>query len=215
LPGPVAAGTGGPSVREALRTRTFWLLFAAGLSTSIGIFIPFAHLAPYARDHGFSEGFGALLIGLIGIGSVAGRLVLGGSADRLGRRRSLAGTFAAMAVLPGWWLWATEAWALVLFALAFGAAYGALVALVPALRGRTFFAGQSFSAILGLVYSAAAVGALAGPTLAGAIFDATKSYDVPILIGVGLNVVAVACVVVLRSPIRAATPITVAAGTGR
>jgi MFS family permease len=201
-------------VREALRTRTFWLLFTAGLSTSIGIFIPFAHLAPYARDHGFSEGFGALLIGLIGIGSVAGRLVLGGSADRLGRRRSLAGTFAAMAVCLAWWLWATEAWALVLFALAFGAAYGGFVALVPALAA-DFFAGRSFSAILGLVYSAAAVGALAGPTLAGAIFDATESYDVPILIGVGLNVVAVACMVVLRSPARAATPVTLAAGTGR
>lgn len=202
-PPPIVGPAGGPAVRDAIHSAPFWLLLGAGLSTSIGIFVPFAHLVPYARDHGHSEAFGALLIGLIGVGSIAGRLVLGGSADRLGRRRSLAGTFLAMAACLAWWLAATDAWALVLFALAFGAAYGGFVALIPALAA-DYFAGRSFGAILGLIYTGAAVGALAGPTLAGALYDARESYTLPITLGIALNGIAVLCMVVLRDPERRA-----------
>ncbi|WBL34864.1 MFS transporter [Tepidiforma flava] len=198
-PPPALGPAGGPAVRQAIRSAPFWLLFGAGLSTSLGIFIPFAHLTPYARDQGYSDAFGALLIGFIGIGSIAGRLLLGSSADRLGRRRSLAGTFVAMGLCLAWWLTAVQAWALILFALAFGAAYGGFVALIPALAA-DYFAGRSFGAILGLIYTSAAVGALAGPTLAGALYDARESYDLPIMLGIALNGVAVLCTLILRDP---------------
>ncbi len=204
-PPPALGPAGGPPVRQAVRSAPFWLLFGAGLSTSLGIFIPFAHLTPYARDQGFSDAFGALLIGFIGIGSIAGRLLLGSSADRLGRRRSLAATFVAMALCLAWWLTATQAWALILFAFAFGAAYGGFVALIPALAA-DYFAGRSFGAILGLIYTSAAVGALAGPTLAGALYDARESYDLPIILGIALNGVAVLCTLILRDPAPAHRP---------
>lgn len=189
----------GHTIREALRSTPFWLLFGAGLGASLGIFIPFAHLSPYAVDEGYSDGFGAFLIGLIGVGSIAGRLVLGSSADRMGRRLALGGTFAAMGLCLAWWLVSTEAWALILFALAFGAAYGGFVALMPALAA-DYFGGRNVGAILGVLYSSASIGALIGPTLAGAIYDARESYDLPILLAIVLNGVAVLCMVVMRPP---------------
>uniref|UniRef100_UPI002ADD7B0E MFS transporter n=1 Tax=Tepidiforma sp. TaxID=2682230 RepID=UPI002ADD7B0E len=198
-PAGSAGPAGGPGVREALRSGPFWLLFGSGLATSLGIFIPFAHLVPFAKDEGHSEAFGTLLIGLIGVGSIGGRLLLGGSADRLGRRRAQAATFTAMGCCLLWWLLVPGAWALVVFALAFGAAYGGFVALSPALAA-DYFAGRSFGAVLGLIYSAAAIGSLVGPTMAGALFDRTGSYDTPILVAVGLNAVAVGCMVLLREP---------------
>ena len=214
VPPPVVGPAGGPTVAEVLRTRAFWLMFGAGLSTSLGIFIPFAHLTPYARDHGYSDAFGALLVGFIGIGSIAGRMVLGSSADRLGRRRSLAGTFTAMGVCLAWWLVATQAWALVIFALAFGASYGGFVALMPALAA-DYFAGRRFSTVLGLIYTSAAVGALVGPTLAGALYDARESYALPITLGIVLNGVAVACMALLRDPAPAGRPAPSAAPAAR
>ena len=36
----------GLTIGQALRTRPFWLLYAAGVATSFGIYIPFVHLAP-------------------------------------------------------------------------------------------------------------------------------------------------------------------------
>jgi MFS family permease len=198
VPG-VAAG--GLSVKVAVRSRPFLLLYLASLSTGIGLFIPFAHLAPYARDHGFSDGFGAFLVGMIGVGSTAGRLGLGGSADRLGRKTSLVGTFIAMGISLVGWLGATEAWSLILFALVFGAAYGGFVALVPALAA-DYFGGRNMGGILGILYTAAGVGALFGPVLAGAVYDARESYTLPILLAVLTNCCAVVCIWLLPHPKR-------------
>ncbi len=198
---PAEAVAHGSSVREALHSRPFWLLYAACLATSLGIFIPFAHLAPYARDHGFSEAFGVLLVGCIGIGSTVGRLVLGGSADRIGRRVALGAAFAVMGASLFAWLGATEPWSLVIFALVFGTAYGGFVALLPALA-TDYFGARNAGGIIGLLYTGAGVGALIGPTLAGAIYDARDSYTLPILMGVAMNVVAVACMLAIRPPGR-------------
>ena len=200
---PIRAGTAaaiplGATLKQAVRSKPFLLLYLASFATSLGIFIPFAHLAPYAQDEGFSDGFGALLVGLIGVGSTVGRLLLGSTADRVGRRLSLGATFIAMGLALSAWLAATEQWSLALFALFFGAAYGGFVALVPALTA-DYFGGKSMGAILGTLYTAAALGALMGPVLAGAVYDARDSYTLPILLGVIMNGAAAGCVALLPS----------------
>ena len=189
----------GYSIRDALRARPFHLLYLAGIATTLGIFIPFAHLAAYARDEGFSDGFGALLIGLIGIGSTAGRLFLGGWADRFGRRKALIATFATMGLVLLFWLAATDRWSLAVFALVFGAAYGGFVALLPALTA-DYFGTRNTGGILGALYTAAGIGALVGPVVAGAMYDARDSYTLPILLAVAMNGVAVLCVAFAPEP---------------
>jgi hypothetical protein len=37
------------------------------------VFVPFVHLVPYARDHGVAPSSAVLLLGVIGVGSTAGR----------------------------------------------------------------------------------------------------------------------------------------------
>lgn len=189
------------SGRAAVRSRPFWLLYGATVATSLGLFIPFAHLAPYARDHGHSDVTGAVLVGLIGAGSAAGRLVLGGTADRVGRRRSLGAAFAGMALMLVWWLGATSVWALAAFAVLFGACYGGFVALLPALTS-DYFGGRNAGAILGVLYTAAGIGALAGPYLAGRFYDLNHSYELPIAFSAAANLGAVACMVLLADPAR-------------
>jgi MFS family permease len=191
----------GETLRQALHSRLFWLLYGASVATSVGLFIPFAHMAPYARDHGLAAGTGAFLVGVIGIGSTTGRFLLGGSADRIGRRRSLGATFAGMGLMLLWWLAATELWSLILFAFFFGMAYGGYVALAPALTA-DYFGPRHAGSIIGVLYTAAAGGALAGPVLAGVIYDVRESYTLPILFGVAANVVAVACIVFMPEPRR-------------
>ena len=191
----------GYSVRDAIRTRVFRLLYFASVATTLGIFIPFAHLAPYARDEGFSDGFGAFLVGLIGIGSTVGRLFLGGWADRFGRRRSLMATFATMAASMLFWLVAKDAWSLAAFAIVFGMAYGGFVALIPALTA-DYFGSRNTGGILGILYTAAGFGALAGPVLAGAIYDARESYALPILVAVATNLVAIVTLALIPEPAR-------------
>jgi MFS family permease len=190
---------GGLDVRRALRTRPFVLLYSAAVLSGLGLFIPFAHLVPYAKDHGLSETQGAVLIGLIGIGSTVGRLAMGPSADRFGRRSSLAYSFAAMAASLAFWLVATNLWTLAIFALWFGAAYGGYVALVPALA-TDYFGGRNAGGILGILFTGAGFGALLGPTLAGVAYDVSDSYTLPIAFGAATNIGALICILLLAAP---------------
>ena len=123
----------GMSLRETLRTRAFRLLFAACFFISIGLFIPFVHLVPYAQDQGIPYATAVTLFTLVGVGSTLGRFCLGGIADRLGRRRSLGGMYFGVAVMMGLWYTADEVWEVAAFALIYGTFYGGFVALAPAL----------------------------------------------------------------------------------
>jgi len=191
----------GLTVGEAVRTRPFKLLYLACAATTLGLFIPFAHIVPYATDHGLSDRVGAIVLGAIGAGSVGGRLVLGGSADRLGRRQALVGSFLLMAAMQLWWLAATQTWSLLLFAFFFGVGYGGFVALIPALAS-DYFGTRHAGALIGLLYTAAAIGSLIGPTLAGVAFDLRDSYAVPILLSAVANLGATGCMAVLGDPRR-------------
>jgi MFS family permease len=200
---PGAAATAGSpagfTVRQALAARQFWLLYAATMTTGLALFIPFVHLVPFARDHGAGGGPAALLVGMIGVGSTAGRVGMGPAADRLGRRQALVMTFVMMSCSFLLWLVSPGYATLLVFALWFGAAYGGFVALVPALTA-DYFGGRNVGAILGMLYTGAAFGALVGPPFAGTVFDVRGSYALPIAFGAAMNALATICVLRLRPP---------------
>jgi MFS family permease len=181
----------GTSVWEAVSSRRFIGLYAACLICSFGIFIPFVHLVPYAQDHGIPPSSAALLLGLIGVGSTAGRFFLGGLADRMGRQRAVLAMFLGMAAAQGMWAVASGPWSLAAFALAYGTVYGGWVALLPALVA-DYFGGRNVSGIIGILYTSVAFGNLVGPTTAGYMFDISHSYTPPIVASVCASVIAAA-----------------------
>jgi MFS family permease len=175
----------GLTLRETLRSRTFWVFYGTMLLCTIGQAIPFAHLVPYARDHGHSEAFGAILIGLVGVGSVVGRFGLGGFGDRMGRREMLTAVYAAMAALFAGWLVFESAFALAVFALLYGVTYGGFVSTAPPLA-TDYFGPRAISGVIGVLYTAAGIGYLIGPLAAGFAYDLQKSYTLPIAIAAAL-----------------------------
>ena len=115
----------GAAVSEAIRSMRFVSLYATCVICSFGVFVPFVHLVPYARDHGIAQSSAVLLLSVIGIGSTAGRFFLGGLADRMGRELSLLLMFVGMALALAIWAVATMVWPLVAFAFVYGVFYGA------------------------------------------------------------------------------------------
>lgn len=198
-PGPPA----GYSVGEALRTRRFIGLYAGCLLGSLGAFVPFVHLVPYAMDQGVAKSLAVLLLGLIGFGSTAGRFLLGGLADRLGRRVSLLATFAGMAVTMAIWAMSSGFWPLAAFALLYGVCYGGWVALLPAVVVDDF-GGRHVSGIIGVLYSSVAFGTLIGPSAAGYAFDVVHSYTLPIVAGACASIAAAG---IVAGTAKAAIPI--------
>ncbi len=194
---PPAQAAAGILLREAMRTRPFWLQWGAIFACSVGLFIPFVHLVPYARDAGHSETAAVFLLSLLGVGSMLGRFGFAGLADRIERRALHAVVYAGMAAMLGVWLASTGAVALGLFAVLFGAFYGAFVALQPPLA-MDLYGARNVSGVIGVLYTAAGVGNLLGPWLAGVAYDLTRSYTAPIVASIALMLVAVGFAMLLR-----------------
>lgn len=186
----------GTSVREAVRSRRFIGLYASCLICSFGVFVPFVHLVPYARDHGVAPSSAVLLLGVIGVGSTAGRFFLGGFADRMGRQLSLLLMFTGMALALVTWVISVDIWSLTAFALLYGVFYGGWVAVLPAVV-TDYFGGRHVSSIIGVLYTSVAFGTLVGPSAAGFGFDLSHSYTLPIMASAAANVVAAVIVAVM------------------
>ena len=191
----------GMQVAEALRGAPFWMMYAVAVLISVGFFVPMVHLVPYAQDVGLSEVQGVSLVSLLGLGSLVGRFVVGGIADRLGHVRSMAAISAGLGLMFLLWWGAREFWLLALFAVAFGTLYGGYVALAPTIC-MEIFGPRALSGIIGCLYTAAGLGTLIGPTFAGASFDRTGSYDTPILACAALCFAGAAIAAVLRRRIE-------------
>ena len=189
----------GVSLAQALRTRNFWVLYVTLALSGFGCFVPLVHLGPYAVDAGHPESFGVLLVSLIGLGSLVGRFAIGGIADRLGRMRALSLLYLGMALMLLLWWGSTGAAALSIMAVGFGISYGGFVATFPSVV-MDLFGARSVSGILGCIYTAAGVGTLFGPPIAGAAYDATGSYAASILGAAALALIAAVASAVLLQP---------------
>lgn len=172
---PRGAEVPGMGLRQALGSGDFHCLYAVCVLASPAMFVPFAHASAAARDLGVPAAQAVGLVGMIGVGSLVGRFVVGAFADRHGRPQTLALTLASMGLSFGLWLLAQSYAAMAVFALWMGLSYGGIVALLPALC-MDLFGARAVAAILGTLYTGAAVGNLFGPWLAGAAFDHLGSY---------------------------------------
>lgn len=187
----IAGRIPGLSLAEALSDRRFWWLYLSVVLAAPGMFVPFAHVSASARDLGLDEARAVGLVGVIGIGSLVGRFVIGALADRIGRLLTLLLVQASAGLAYLAWFAAAGYPALVLFALWFGLSYGGIVSLLPAIC-MDLFGARAVAGIIGTLYSGAALGNLFGPVLAGAVFDQVGSY-VPVMWAcIGLSTLAAA-----------------------
>ena len=195
------AGLQGMELGKALRSRAFLLFWLSSFLLSLGLFVPFVHLVPYAIDRGFGADAGVLLLSLIGVGSTLGRFVLAGFADKMGRRNALVLMYAGVGLMDLLWLWGGPLESLYVFAVIYGLCYGGFVGTAPAVSA-DYFGMKRLSSVIGWLYTSVAFGTLVGPPLAGRAFDLYQSYDLPILVG-AVSCLAGAVIVLLIGNPRA------------
>jgi MFS family permease len=189
------------TMAQAMRTRSFWVLFALFSATWFSIFTPLVHLVPLARGLGVDALLATTLVSAIGISGIVGRLIMGSLSDRIGRRPAIGVGlvlqiaaflgFAAAGALPG--LYAAS--------VAFGFSYGAVAALFPAMVADFFGRGQAGS-LVGLLFALSGSMAAWGPLSAGFIYDRTGSYGPAWVGSAALNLVALGLLGWARPPRR-------------
>ena len=192
--GPSSAGIQSEfALKDAIRSRPFIVLYCASFLISFSLFVPFVHLVPSILDLGvYSKEEAVLAASMIGIGSLAGRFVMGPIADLIGRRTALLCQFVGVTMMYAVWLVATEYWTLLAFGLLFGAFYGGYVALLPAVAA-DYMGARNASGILGLLYTSVGIGTFLGPVLAGEVYDHVKDYTWSLVVFGTLAILA-ACV---------------------
>ena len=187
------------SVGRALRTPTFWLVWAAFAASWIPVFIPLVHLVRHSRDLGFSPLVAASMISATGVGAVAGRLVMGIVSDRLGRRRTVAIAMGLQALSFVGFTVATSLLVLSITAVVFGYSYGAISTLFSAIVG-DFFGREHVASLVGILFALAGSMGGWGPVLAGAIYDAWGTYRPAFVLSAILNLGAVALLLLCPAP---------------
>jgi MFS family permease len=189
------------SLIAARRTAAFWLLTAVYTMTWMVAFLPLVHIVPFALDLGVPTVRAALVISLIGAGSLAGRLLSGMASDRVGRLPLLAVGLAMQALAFLGFLASTGVGLLYPSALLFGLAFGGTSILFPAIIG-DFFGRLAVGRILGLSWAIAASSAAFGPVIAGYLFDRTGYYGIAFMLCAALNIAAACVVLLLKKPKR-------------
>ena len=192
---------GGFSLREAMRTRAFWVLLTLIIFWSIGIQMIMIHIYPHATDLGIAEVVAANFLLTIGLFSIIGRLAMGAVSDRLGGRVTLTICLIMLALAMFWLLWAVDIWMFYLFAVVFGFAYAGCVPQLPIIAGELFQL-RSIGAIIGVQMLGVAIGGAIGPVLGGYVFDVTGTYYIAFLVSGIATILALVLLAMIRRPKR-------------
>jgi MFS family permease len=185
-PAPHDGGAGPAKValirlREASRTRAFWLLFVTfficGWSTNglIG-----THFIPAAHDHGLPPTSAATLLAFVGVFDLVGVIGSGWFTDRYNPRYLLFVYYGlrGVSLLIVHLVWAPTVQApMFFFVVLYGLDWAATVPPTMALC-RECFGLQRSSVVFGWVYAAHMVGAGFSAGIAGWIRQTTGSYDI-------------------------------------
>ena len=168
------------TVKRALATSAFWLLFIARTLASMGNQIIVTHQIAHAIDVGYAKVFAASIFGLMGVISIGGRILFGYLADVMKREVvftwvqavSAVGILALLAMQDN-----SQPWLLYLYAVCYGLGQGSRALVLSAISADIFH-GKHFGAIFGYFTFSIGLGGAVGAWLGGFLFDITRSYAV-------------------------------------
>ena len=170
-----SSAPGGSSLAEALADRRLWLLVTAWMLLGFNQMMMSIHLVSYVKDQGATLERASLALTILGTGTIAGRLLCGVAADRLGTK-------------PTFWVCLTVQIATLLSIVAapslsaldvllFGFGLSAAGSDTTLVKGAVeTFGVRSIGGVMGVLSLGWRCGAALGPTAAGFIYDAMGTY---------------------------------------
>lgn len=165
----------GLSVREAARTRQFWMLMGIYAVCGLNDFFVATHVVAFALDRGVDTLLAGNLLALMGITGLIGVLAAGAYGDRTGPVIATALSFVArIAVFLLVWL-DQSTFAVMLFAMVFGLTF-LVTAPLTVLFIRDSFGMKNLGAIGGVIVMVHHIMGGLGAWLGAVIFDRTGAY---------------------------------------
>ncbi|MBM4325180.1 MAG: MFS transporter [Deltaproteobacteria bacterium] len=179
-------------LKQAMKTRSYWLFVVIMFICGGGDYFATTHLIPLTTDYGVSPQTAGNMLGWYGLMSLAGILVAGPAADRIGNKIPLVLTFALRFFLFLMVLQFKTVPSLYLFALLFGFTHLITAPLAPILIGKLYGV-RSIGVLTGFVNTVHFLGGGFWAYIGGVIFDETGSYQLAFLLLAGMAAVAALC----------------------
>jgi MFS family permease len=195
--------TGDMNLSQALRTRSYWLFMIVMFVCGSHDFFVTTHLIPFATDHGVSAVTASNMLAWYGLMGLAGILISGPVADRIGVKVPVALTFMLRVLIFLLILKYTNVRSIYTFALATGFTALITAPLNPVLIVRLY--GLSHVGLLaGVITTVHHLGGGCWAFAGGLIFDYTGGYRSIFMLSVATSALAVLCTVLIREKRRSA-----------
>ena len=143
----------------------------------------------------------AMLFGLLGLASTAGRIANGFCADHYGVKPAVAGFLFIQGLGVLLFIHPNQLWVLYLGIIIWGMAQGGPMTCYPMLY-RKYFGNTYLATVMGGLYAAGGLGMALGGLLAGVIYDVRGDYQLSFAISVIGGVGAAFIALTLQSPER-------------
>ena len=189
------------TLRDAIRTRTFWSLVLLGFAiffvhTSIGV-----HMGAYFRDVGLGPTSAALAVSLSWSVSAVGSIIWGWVTDKVDVRYAFSGMFLFQAGSTLYLIFVGGTTGGFLAAALFGVV-SAGSNVVPAVMYANYFGRNSLGKIRGLGEIGVLVGQGTGPVIAGILFAIQGDYTTIFIVFVLLALTCSLLLFKVRDPVR-------------
>ena len=205
IPGQGGTGSarrGELPLRDAARSRQFWLLIAIYAICGLDDFFVTTHVAAFAQDRGLSPLIAGNLLALMGLTGLAGVIASGLASDRLGPVWPTAAAFIARIVVFGWIAIDQSPLSIAVFALVFGATF-LVTAPLTVVFVRESFGTRNLGALAGFITMTHQIFGGLGAYAGAAIFDATGGSDAAFVVMLASAVVALALTLMLTRRVTA------------
>ncbi len=189
------------AVARAMRERDFWLLFGVLFAFYFYRLGMNVHLVAYLSDLGYSNAGAAGGFSFTLALGIAGKLIAGAVADRIGAKIAVVGNFAIIALASALLLVPPWPGVLPTFLALHGFATAAEDVVIPLIIGQRFGL-ASLARLYGILLLAMIPGGTVGPILAGYLFDTSGSYTTVFALFFAGNVLAVAALAAVRTSLR-------------
>jgi MFS family permease len=167
------------------KDQNFIYLYTGTLICTLGLFMPYTHIPKYAQLHGVSTSSSILILSMMGISGMVGRIVLGVTADRVGKIPTLFVCIVIAGISTLLWMICITFETIMIYAVVYGFFAGGVISLLPTVIAQ-LYGTKKLGRAIGVLYTSLAGGHLFSTPIGGFLHDATHNYYSSISVAGGL-----------------------------
>ncbi len=179
----------GMTLREAARTKHFWLLIIVYAICGFQDFFVATHIVAFAQDRGIEALFAGNLLALMGLMGVIGVLVTGLWSDRSGPFAATLFCFVLRIAIFALILVSQDTVSVAVFGLLFGITFW-MTAPITVIFARAAFGMAHLGAVSGIIVMVHHMCGGIGAYVGAALFDAQGNYDTAFMLMLALSAIA-------------------------